>query len=75
MLARASNALSELLNQQKRDFLLYLQELSNFRLIKRAALFKAMLGKNQCLEDPKNLQGEKSRLREAQQAVQSSNIE
>jgi site-specific recombinase XerC len=45
VLGRASTAVSELLNEQERGFLLHLQELRNFGLIKRAALFNAKFGR------------------------------
>ena len=45
IMGRASTAVSELLSQQERDFLLDLQELRNFGLIKRAALFNAKFGR------------------------------
>ena len=45
VLGRASTAVSELLNEQERNFLLDLQELRNFGLIKRAALFNAKFGR------------------------------
>ena len=45
VLGRASTAVSELLNEHERGFLLDLQELRNFGLIKRAALFNAKFGR------------------------------
>ena len=46
MLGRATSAVSEQLNEQERAFLLDLQELRNFSILKRSALFAAKFGKS-----------------------------
>ena len=45
VLGRATSAVSEQLSEQERAFLLDLQELRNFSILKRSALFAAKFGK------------------------------